>query len=88
MSFADMTVRGFLDELASQSPAPGGGTASAVAGAMGVGLAAMVAGLTDTSGMSAEDASQVDKVRQNSKRLMEDPQKGFPPEKSFCGFES
>ena len=72
MSFADMTVRGFLDELASQSPAPGGGTASAVAGAMGVGLAAMVAGLTDTSGMSAEDASQVDKVRQNSKRLMED----------------
>ncbi len=71
MSFADMTVRGFLDELASQSPAPGGGTASAVAGAMGVGLAAMVAGLTDTSGMSAEDASRVDEIRQRSKGLID-----------------
>ena len=71
MSFADMTVRGFLDELASQSPAPGGSTASAVAGAMGVGLAAMVAGLTDKSEMSAEDASRVDAIRHRSKRLME-----------------
>ncbi len=71
MSFADMTVRDFLDELASRSPAPGGGSASAVAGAMGVGLAAMVAGLTDTCKMSAEDASQVDEIRQRSKGLME-----------------
>ncbi len=70
MSFADMTVRGFLDELASQSPAPGGGTASAVAGAMGVGLAAMVAGLTDTSQMSAEDASRVDEISHRWKELI------------------
>jgi len=65
-----MTVRGFLDELASQSPAPGGGTASAVAGAMGVGLAAMVAGLTDTSQMSAEDASRVDEISHRWKELI------------------
>jgi formiminotetrahydrofolate cyclodeaminase len=70
MSFADMTVRGFLDELASHSPAPGGGTASAVAGAMGVGLAAMVAGLTDTSQMSAEDASRVDEISHRWKELI------------------
>ena len=70
MSFADMTVRGFLDELASQSPAPGGGTASAVAGAMGVGLAAMVAGLTDTSQKSAEDASRVDEISHRWKELI------------------
>ena len=70
MSFADMTVRGFLDELASLSPAPGGGTASAVAGAMGVGLAAMVAGLTDTSQMSAEDASRVDEISHRWKELI------------------
>ncbi|MGI6131587.1 MAG: cyclodeaminase/cyclohydrolase family protein [Bacillota bacterium] len=71
MSFADMTIRGFLDELASSSPAPGGGSASAVAGAMGVGLAAMVAGLTDTCKMSAEDASRVDEIKQRSKGLIQ-----------------
>jgi len=59
-----------LDELASLSPAPGGGTASAVAGAMGVGLAAMVAGLTDTSQMSAEDASRVDEISHRWKELI------------------
>jgi len=36
----------FLDELASPAPAPGGGSASAYAGAMGAALVAMVAGLT------------------------------------------
>ena len=71
MSFADMTVRGFIDELASPSPAPGGGSASAIAGAMGVGLAAMVAGLTDTSEMSVDDASRADQVSQRSKGLIQ-----------------
>jgi len=36
----------FLDELAAPTPAPGGGSAAAYAGAMGAGLVAMVAGLT------------------------------------------
>jgi len=36
----------FLDALASSSPAPGGGSAAAYAGAMGAGLVEMVAGLT------------------------------------------
>ena len=43
--FADITVSSFLDALASPDPTPGGGTASAVAGAMGVSLLMMVAGL-------------------------------------------
>src|SRR5687768_13991399 len=43
--FADLSVTAFLDALASPDPTPGGGTAAAVAGAMGVSLLMMVAGL-------------------------------------------
>lgn len=39
-------VNEFLDELASNSPAPGGGSAAALAGAIGSGLTAMVCNLT------------------------------------------
>ena len=45
MTFADQTLSGFLDALASPDPTPGGGTASAVAGAMGASLLIMVSGL-------------------------------------------
>lgn len=40
------TLEAFLDDVAGSSPAPGGGTVSAVAGAMAGALAAMVARLT------------------------------------------
>lgn len=42
----DMRVCDFIDLLASEAPAPGGGSASALAGAMGISLAAMTARLT------------------------------------------
>ena len=41
-----MTVDAFTDELSSDSPAPGGGSVAALAGSLGAGLSAMVAGLT------------------------------------------
>lgn len=41
-----MTVEGFADETASESPAPGGGSISALCGALGVSLGTMVANLS------------------------------------------
>lgn len=42
----DMTCKGFTNETASESPAPGGGSVSAFVGAMGVSLGTMVANLS------------------------------------------
>ncbi|MBL0152682.1 MAG: glutamate formimidoyltransferase [Chitinophagaceae bacterium] len=42
----NMTLRAFADETASESPAPGGGSVSAYAGALGISLATMVANLS------------------------------------------
>jgi glutamate formiminotransferase / formiminotetrahydrofolate cyclodeaminase len=43
---ADLTLTGFANELASESPAPGGGSVAALAGALGASLATMVGNLT------------------------------------------
>jgi glutamate formiminotransferase/formiminotetrahydrofolate cyclodeaminase len=43
---ADMSLRAFIEEVASRSSAPGGGSVSAAMAAMGVGLGAMVGKLT------------------------------------------
>jgi len=43
---AGMTIAGFADETASESPAPGGGSVAAYIGALGVSLATMVANLS------------------------------------------
>lgn len=46
MRTADQTIQDFCSQLAAGTPAPGGGAAAAVSGAMGAALVAMVAGLT------------------------------------------
>ena len=46
MSLFELPVGNYLEELASNSPAPGGGTAAALSGAQGAGLVRMVAELT------------------------------------------
>jgi len=42
----DFTVEGFISELASKSPAPGGGSAAALSSALGAALTSMVCNLT------------------------------------------
>jgi len=46
-NLVSMTCTEFTDELSSDSPAPGGGSVAALCGALGAGLAGMVANLTD-----------------------------------------
>ena len=46
MKLIDMTVTDFASEVDSNSPAPGGGSVSALASDIGVGLARMMAHLS------------------------------------------
>ena len=46
MKLTDKSVTNFLDELASNAPAPGGGSVAAVSGALGAALVSMVCNLT------------------------------------------
>lgn len=46
MKMSEMTIDGFLAELGSDSPAPGGGSTAALAGAIAASLCEMVSGLT------------------------------------------
>jgi len=45
-SLNNLTIRQFVDELSTDSPAPGGGSAAALSGSIAAGLVAMVANLT------------------------------------------
>ena len=63
-SFLDQPVRGFLDQVAARTPAPGGGGAAAVTGAMAAGLVAMAARFSATRFPGAGDlADEADKLR-------------------------
>jgi len=68
MSFADMTVREFVDELSTDSATPGGGSAAAVAGAMGAALGEMVCNLT----VGKEDFEDVEDDMEAARETLED----------------
>lgn len=61
--FADMTVGRLLEALASPSPTPGGGTAAAIAGAMGTSLLVMVAGLAKSKNNTDAEKAALAKAR-------------------------
>lgn len=63
MKFAEMTVGQLLNALASSEPTPGGGTAAAIAGAMGASLLVMVTGLAKSRNNTDEEKAALGKAR-------------------------
>ena len=59
VSFKDKTVTEFLDSVRAPEPTPGGGSAAALAGALGASLFAMVAGLPKSKAVTAEDTARL-----------------------------
>ena len=64
--FSKLKLSEFLDQLASDAPTPGGGTAAAVSGAMGASLAAMVAALTLTRDKFADVHDAMRRIAQTA----------------------
>lgn len=62
MKLTELTVKEFADVMGSDAPAPGGGSASALNGAIGAGLVAMVCGLTVGKKKYAEYANHAREV--------------------------
>jgi formiminotetrahydrofolate cyclodeaminase len=60
---ADQSVRALLEAFASSDPTPGGGSAAALAGALGASLLAMVAGMPKTKTGTPEDRAALDAAR-------------------------
>jgi formiminotetrahydrofolate cyclodeaminase len=67
----DMGVQEFIEELASNSPAPGGGSVAALAGSLSAALTSMVAQLTaNQSGASEQERERMRQVLDQAPSLM------------------
>jgi methenyltetrahydrofolate cyclohydrolase len=69
--YLDKPLQHFLDELASSNPTPGGGSASALCGAMGAALASMVARLTLGKAAYSAVQPEIEKLLQETESLRE-----------------
>jgi glutamate formiminotransferase/formiminotetrahydrofolate cyclodeaminase len=64
-----MTGTGFVEELSTNSPAPGGGSVSALAGALGAGLSSMVAALTHEKKEMLDSKPEMDEIGVEAQEL-------------------
>lgn len=65
----DQTMNAFLDDLASSSPTPGGGSVAALAGALGAALISMVCSLTIGKKKYASVEAEMKTIRAPSEEL-------------------
>ena len=79
-----MSVQKFIDELASDSPAPGGGSVAGLSGALAAGLLAMVCRLTigkkkyaSANGLMTKTLAAVETHREVPTRLVDDDTDAF-----------
>ena len=84
MQLRDMSVTDFSALLASDAPAPGGGSAAALSGALGAALTAMVANLTRSkkkyeqyAPFAAEIESKIDALRERLLAVMDRDTEAF-----------
>lgn len=64
-----LPVKNFLNELASNSPAPGGGSVAALSGALGAALSSMVCNLTINKEKYENVQNEIKKVLKESEKL-------------------
>ena len=81
---ASKSVKGFLSELASSSPAPGGGSVAALAGSLGAALTSMVCNLTfgkekynDVQDEIKEIYTKSEKLRKRLTKLIDEDTNAF-----------
>lgn len=67
----------FVDDLASDSPMPGGGGVAALAGALGAGLGLMVCSLTEGKEKYKDMYESINKLKQKGTHLKEDLVQGI-----------
>ena len=84
MSFQELSLAKFGEVLASKDPTPGGGCASALAGALASGLVAMVARTTagnkkfvDRAGQMTAIAEEADRLRGEFLALVDEDARAF-----------
>jgi formiminotetrahydrofolate cyclodeaminase len=74
----DLPLRGFLDQLAARTPAPGGGGAAAITAAMAAGLVAMAARFSEARLPGAAGlAEQADELRRRAASLAEEDARAY-----------
>jgi formiminotetrahydrofolate cyclodeaminase len=77
--YADESIRTYLKDLAARKPAPGGGSAAALSGAVGVSLMSMVCGFTignpkykDVEDEAKEILKKCEAARQGLEKLIDE----------------